>query len=43
MTEPEIWTFFYGSYINTDVLAEVDQNVKLRIEKSALASVSTKD
>ena len=28
---------------DTNVLAEVDQNVKLRIEKSALASVSTKD
>jgi len=24
MLEPEIWTFFYGSYINLDVLAEVD-------------------
>ena len=24
MTEPEIWTFFYGSYINLDVLKEVN-------------------
>ena len=24
MTEPEVWTFFYGSYINLDVLKEVD-------------------
>ncbi len=24
MLEPEIWTFFYGSYINFDVLREVD-------------------
>ena len=24
MKEPEIWTFFYGSYINPDVLMEVD-------------------
>jgi len=23
MPEPEIWTFFYGSYINLDVLGEV--------------------
>jgi Gamma-glutamyl cyclotransferase, AIG2-like len=23
MTEPEVWTFFYGSYINFDVLKEV--------------------
>ncbi len=24
MTEPEIWTFFYGSFINLDVLKELD-------------------
>lgn len=24
MPDPEIWTFFYGSYINLDVLREVD-------------------
>jgi hypothetical protein len=24
MTEPKIWTFFYGSYINLDVLREVN-------------------
>lgn len=24
MTEPEIWTFFYGSYMNLDVLKDVD-------------------
>jgi len=24
MPEPEVWTFFYGSYINLDVLREVD-------------------
>ena len=24
MTAPEIWTFFYGSYINLDVLKELD-------------------
>lgn len=24
MPEPEIWTFFYGSYMNLDVLREVD-------------------
>lgn len=24
MREPHVWTFFYGSYINFDVLAEVD-------------------
>lgn len=24
MSEPEIWTFFYGSYMNLDVLKEVD-------------------
>ena len=24
MTEPEIWTFFYGSYMNLDVLKEVE-------------------
>ena len=24
MKEPEVWTFFYGSYINLDVLKEVD-------------------
>ena len=24
MLEPEIWTFFYGSYINFDVLREVN-------------------
>ncbi len=24
MTEPEIWTFFYGSYMNLDVLKEAD-------------------
>lgn len=24
MTTPEIWTFFYGSYINLDVLIEVN-------------------
>ncbi len=23
MTEPEVWTFFYGSYINLDVLKDV--------------------
>ena len=24
MTAPEIWTFFYGSFINLDVLKELD-------------------
>lgn len=24
MREPSVWVFFYGSYINLDVLAEVD-------------------
>ena len=24
MTEPKVWTFFYGSYINFDVLKEVE-------------------
>ena len=24
MAEPEVWTFFYGSYINFDVLKEVE-------------------
>lgn len=24
MTRPEVWTFFYGSYINLNVLREVD-------------------
>src|SRR5262249_4865766 len=24
MTEPEVWTFFYGSYMNFSVLREVD-------------------
>ena len=24
MNEPSVWVFFYGSYINVDVLAEVD-------------------
>lgn len=24
MNQPEIWTFFYGSYMNLDVLREVD-------------------
>ncbi|MGD2108688.1 MAG: gamma-glutamylcyclotransferase [Phycisphaerae bacterium] len=24
MTEPTVWTFFYGSFINLDVLKEVD-------------------
>jgi hypothetical protein len=24
MAEPKVWTFFYGSYINLDVLREVD-------------------
>src|SRR5678816_3196190 len=24
MPEPKVWTFFYGSYINFDVLREVD-------------------
>jgi hypothetical protein len=24
MTEPRVWTFFYGSYINFEVLREVD-------------------
>ena len=23
-TDPEVWTFFYGSYINLDVLRDVD-------------------
>ena len=24
MADTEVWTFFYGSYINLDVLREVD-------------------
>jgi hypothetical protein len=24
MTEPKVWTFFYGSYINFNVLKEVN-------------------
>jgi hypothetical protein len=24
MTEPKVWTFFYGSYMNVEVLKEVD-------------------
>ena len=30
MLEPEIWTFFYGSYMNFDVLREVNYIPKRR-------------
>jgi hypothetical protein len=28
MKQPKVWTFFYGSYINLNVLKEVEQLIK---------------
>ena len=36
MNMPEVWTFFYGSYINRDVLAEVKYH-PVRYEAARLA------
>jgi len=36
MSTPRVWTFFYGSYINLDVLKEVDL-VPERVERATLA------
>ena len=35
MTQPEIWTFFYGSYMNLDVLREVDFSPR-QVERARL-------
>lgn len=43
MFEPEIWTFFYGSYMNFDVLREVNYIPKKWKSHGSPASISSSD